>query len=116
MGHVAKNIAGIKTTPRTVEEGGVVVEYVSKAQQKEALQFLQDQLFKTPTWLLNKEIYSLTGVGNMNTIATVQENILGRLISANTLRSEEHTSELQSRENLVCRLLLEKKKEDQKII
>src|SRR5690606_40145120 len=25
-------------------------------------------------------------------------------------RSEEHTSELQSRENLVCRLLLEKKK------
>src|SRR5690606_41791748 len=27
-------------------------------------------------------------------------------------RSEEHTSELQSRENLVCRLLLEKKKYD----
>src|SRR5690606_40180779 len=33
------------------------------------------------------------------------------LITALTLpvRSEEHTSELQSRENLVCRLLLEKK-------
>src|SRR5690606_40928150 len=31
---------------------------------------------------------------------------LGRLL----VRSEEHTSELQSRENLVCRLLLEKKK------
>src|SRR5690606_40365763 len=30
---------------------------------------------------------------------------------AHTHRSEEHTSELQSRENLVCRLLLEKKKE-----
>src|SRR5690606_39552535 len=28
-------------------------------------------------------------------------------------RSEEHTSELQSRENLVCRLLLEKKKNKQ---
>src|SRR5690606_41951092 len=28
-------------------------------------------------------------------------------------RSEEHTSELQSRENLVCRLLLEKKKQQQ---
>src|SRR5690606_40286289 len=27
------------------------------------------------------------------------------------IRSEEHTSELQSRENLVCRLLLEKKNE-----
>src|SRR5690606_40722597 len=31
--------------------------------------------------------------------------------SAVSLRSEEHTSELQSRENLVCRLLLEKKKD-----
>src|SRR5690606_41944771 len=30
------------------------------------------------------------------------------------LRSEEHTSELQSRENLVCRLLLEKKKKTHK--
>src|SRR5436309_11436785 len=29
-------------------------------------------------------------------------------------RSEEHTSELQSRENLVCRLLLEKKKKKTK--
>src|SRR5690606_41837589 len=29
-------------------------------------------------------------------------------------RSEEHTSELQSRENLVCRLLLEKKKKLQR--
>src|SRR5690606_41828568 len=29
-------------------------------------------------------------------------------------RSEEHTSELQSRENLVCRLLLEKKKDRQR--
>src|SRR5690606_40926453 len=28
------------------------------------------------------------------------------------VRSEEHTSELQSRENLVCRLLLEKKKQE----
>src|SRR5690606_41521299 len=30
-------------------------------------------------------------------------------------RSEEHTSELQSRENLVCRLLLEKKKKEDNI-
>src|SRR2546430_9461687 len=29
---------------------------------------------------------------------------------ANSVRSEEHTSELQSQSNLVCRLLLEKKK------
>src|SRR5690606_40980219 len=33
-----------------------------------------------------------------------------QVLAGNVLRSEEHTSELQSRENLVCRLLLEKKK------
>src|SRR5690606_41990109 len=33
----------------------------------------------------------------------------GRRGDRAALRSEEHTSELQSRENLVCRLLLEKK-------
>src|SRR3712207_7215705 len=33
-----------------------------------------------------------------------------------TLRSEEHTSELQSRQYLVCRLLLEKKKQTMKTI
>src|SRR5699024_12728408 len=32
----------------------------------------------------------------------------------NTIRSEEHTSELQSRFDLVCRLLLEKKKKEKK--
>src|SRR5690606_41793244 len=35
------------------------------------------------------------------------------LRSGSATRSEEHTSELQSRENLVCRLLLEKKKEEE---
>src|SRR5690606_40516311 len=33
-------------------------------------------------------------------------------ITCEDIRSEEHTSELQSRENLVCRLLLEKKKQN----
>src|SRR5215469_18324929 len=35
-----------------------------------------------------------------------------RRVSGRPRRSEEHTSELQSRRDLVCRLLLEKKKED----
>src|SRR5690606_29025533 len=37
-------------------------------------------------------------------------DVAGTDVLADLERSEEHTSELQSRENLVCRLLLEKKK------
>src|SRR5258708_31669479 len=42
----------------------------------------------------------------------VQEEALARVVAvvAPALRSEEHTSELQSPDHLVCRLLLEKKK------
>src|SRR5690606_41272862 len=39
----------------------------------------------------------------------VGEKLCIRVVTPFDLRSEEHTSELQSRENLVCRLLLEKK-------
>src|SRR5207249_5308484 len=35
---------------------------------------------------------------------------VGELVSVHVIQSEEHTSELQSRFDLVCRLLLEKKK------
>src|SRR3712207_7252957 len=38
------------------------------------------------------------------------------LLDANFFRSEEHTSELQSRQYLVCRLLLEKKKKNRRNI
>src|SRR5690349_24249908 len=43
---------------------------------------------------------------------TVLLAIAGSVLAG--LRSEEHTSELQSRRDLVCRLLLEKKKKKQK--
>src|SRR5258706_7343369 len=39
-----------------------------------------------------------------------------RPVARDRLRSEEHTSELQSLTNLVCRLLLEKKKKTSRII
>src|SRR5256885_6628587 len=44
---------------------------------------------------------------DVESLSTSMGKIAGR---ANALRSEEHTSELQSPCNLVCRLLLEKKK------
>src|SRR5690606_42018505 len=53
-------------------------------------------------------------IQSMNTasnIAEIQRYLTPDLYQSmhNDIRSEEHTSELQSRENLVCRLLLEKK-------
>src|SRR3712207_8086380 len=53
-------------------------------------------------------------LANPQTALTVRRSEEERLsnvaLTARYLRSEEHTSELQSRQYLVCRLLLEKKK------
>src|SRR5256885_8715413 len=48
-------------------------------------------------------------------MAQTAEGALGKL-SDNLQRSEEHTSELQSPCNLVCRLLLEKKKNTKRVL
>src|SRR5690349_23385336 len=45
-----------------------------------------------------------------STVVSAAEHTIGLLVAlARNIRSEEHTSELQSRRDLVCRLLLEKK-------
>mgnify|MGYP000238579266 CR=1 FL=1 len=41
-----------------------------------------------------------------------KKGFMHQLTPGNIIRSEEHTSELQSHSDLVCRLLLEKKKEE----
>src|SRR5207302_11096786 len=52
----------------------------------------------------------LRGLFGLQTDAQNRQITLSPHVPADwTSRSEEHTSELQSRENLVCRLLLEKK-------
>src|SRR5260370_23531687 len=52
----------------------------------------------------------LTGINN-DISFTNTNDIVGRDLDFGKSRSEEHTSELQSHLNLVCRLLLEKKKD-----
>lgn len=85
MGHVAKSIGGIYTTPRMSEERGVIVEFVPKAKQKEAMQFLQDQLFKTPKWLIDNNISDYTGDNKLTVVGNLQSGSLNRLVSATTL-------------------------------
>src|SRR5207253_10540207 len=58
------------------------------------------------TTLFRSEIFNLLDRANFN----LPDSFLGSPSFGRILRSEEHTSELQSRGHLVCRLLLEKKK------
>src|SRR2546429_6948963 len=53
---------------------------------------------------------ALAGSGHMSFFASLFYVMLAAVTADSIWRSEEHTSELQSRLHLVCRLLLEKKK------
>lgn len=85
MGHVRKNIGGIETTPSFVEQAKTVSVYTPKARQKEAVKFLQEQLFTTPKWLLDKKLFSYIGVDNVNAITGVQRTTINGLLNPRTL-------------------------------
>jgi hypothetical protein len=86
MGHVTKNVGGIQETFKSVEQPGDVYEATPKATQKEAVDFLNKQLFATPTWLLNKEVLNkFANPGTEESVARVQGNVLKSLLSASRL-------------------------------
>lgn len=95
MGHVAKNVGGIYETPKTVEQEGAVYEAVPKATQQAAIQFLNQQLFSTPQWLLDKDILNRTGSDATNVILMRQDPVLDRLLSTNTLNKLLNASAME---------------------
>jgi len=85
MGHVTKNVAGIYRTPVTVEQSENAQEYVPKAVQKEAVEFLNSQLFTTPTWLIDKTLIEKASVDPVTSIGNTQKRTIDRLISKYTI-------------------------------
>ena len=83
-GHVAKNVAGIYETPKTVEQAGPVYELVPAEKQQEAIDFLNRYVFRTPTWLIDYDIYNRIGQDPIGRIGAVQERAVNRLLSAQT--------------------------------
>src|SRR5438876_8601769 len=84
-------------------------------------------LFRSMSWLLKPTTDMSRGTftpasckprsAPMPTSSLIAINAVGRCACSRKLaRSEEHTSELQSPVHLVCRLLLEKKKENNHLI
>ncbi|MDC6350369.1 zinc-dependent metalloprotease [Zeaxanthinibacter sp. PT1] len=56
MGHVSANVGGVYRYNKTYEQDGAVFTHVPKARQQESLAFLQEELFRTPKWMLEKDI------------------------------------------------------------
>ncbi|WP_298782504.1 zinc-dependent metalloprotease [uncultured Polaribacter sp.] len=83
MGHVTANIGGVYEEFKTTDQEGAVYTHIDKATQKEALKFLIDELFKTPNWLLDKNIFSKTEFsGSIERLRRIQDITLSKVLKA----------------------------------
>ena len=86
MGHVTKNVGGIYETPKTYDMEGNKYEVVPSAIQNEAVAFLNNQLFKTPMWLLDQNVLSKIRPENgVEAIKSIQDGTLSSLLAGDRL-------------------------------
>jgi len=79
--HVTRHIGGIHETYKTYEQDGPVYETVPAAQQREAMQFLDEQAFATPTWLVEADVLRrFEAIGALDRIRQAQVGILEELL------------------------------------
>ena len=83
MGHVAANIGGVYEYYKTSDQEGAVYVHVSKDHQRNSVKFLNNELFKTPNWMIDKNIFGKTGFsGNIERIGSLQSRALNNVLDA----------------------------------
>lgn len=81
MGHVRTNVGGVYEVYQSVGQGEPVYSHTTQEIQKEAVEFLNKELFKTPVWLMEDEIISRTqDFGSLEKIRSLQVNSLNTLL------------------------------------
>lgn len=81
MGHVGRYVGGVKEDYKSTDQEGVVYTHAPKAKQKEAVKFINDNLFDTPEWMLDEEIINrLQDYGTVEGMRSMQVRTLNSLL------------------------------------
>lgn len=81
MGHVSSNIGGVYEMYKTYDQEGAVYTHVADDHQKKAMQFIQDQLFTTPDWMLDNNIFNkIESAGHIERIRGTQTRTLRNIM------------------------------------
>ncbi len=81
IGHVTTNIGGVYQYYKTSDQEGAVYTHVDKTHQKSCLTFLNQNLFETPYWMINKEILNkIEYAGTTERIRSLQSSYLNRIL------------------------------------
>jgi hypothetical protein len=84
IGHVTTIVGGMTADLKTSDQAGPVYRPVPRAKQKEAVQFLSDQVFEAPTWLLEQDVLRRIGpsAGGVSQIQSRQASVLRTMLNA----------------------------------
>ena len=86
MGHVRSNIGGVYEFYKTSDQDGVVYTHVAEERQREAVMFLNKELFDTPEWLVNEDfLRRFEAAGIMERLRRTQSNTLNNVLSPSRL-------------------------------
>lgn len=82
MGHVAAIVGGFQSQQKHIGQDGVLFTPISKQRQAEAVKFLGDNVFATPTWMLRPEILRrIETNGALDRVKTAQQFVLTQLMN-----------------------------------
>jgi Met-zincin/Domain of unknown function (DUF5117)/Domain of unknown function (DUF5118) len=109
VGHVVTNIGGVYENLKTPKQEGIIYLHLDKLEQEKSMQWLQDNAFTTPEWLLDPTIIqNIDHAGYFERMRRLQtrhlDNLLsfdrlGRLIDAETI-NEDYYSALEMLQDL----------------
>jgi len=85
-GHVSTNIGGVYQNRKSSDQEGYVYTPVSESYQEQAMAFLNENVFSTPDWLLDKEILRrIEHNGALERIKNLQARILNDVMAADVM-------------------------------
>ena len=94
--HVATNIGGVYQNRKSADQIGFVYIPVSRKNQLRALEFLNNQVFSTPYWLLDSNILqNIQAAGSIDRIQSLQRRILNSVLDPSVLLRLIEYSELE---------------------
>lgn len=83
--HVCRYVGGVYETIKTTEQPGPAYQAVPAERQREAMRFLDKQLFQTPYWLLDTAVLTRIGTPPLQIVARHQVDVLSTLLDIHTL-------------------------------
>ncbi len=82
IGHVVTNVGGVYENLKMPNQEGPVYQHLDKTEQKNSMRWLQQNIFKTPTWLVDKNILqNIDHAGYFEKVRRLQSRHLNSLLS-----------------------------------